>query len=354
MTIAAETPRILYVDDDAAISRLVQKHLQRTGCQVTLAADGTSGIALAKSGAFDVVALDHYMPGQDGLEVLAALRQLPRPPPVVFVTAAEEPRIAVTALKEGAADYVLKDVSGGFLDALSAAIGRAMEQDRLRREKTAAEDALRASRDRLEKLATRQAVMLREVNHRVANSLQLISAMLGMQARKIADPALQDILRRSMQRVEAVSLVHRRLYTSDDVEFVEMDQYLQGLVDEISRLAGADAANRQIDLRAAQLRLPTDIAVPVGVIVNELVTNSLKYAYSPGEPGTVRVRLERGEEGGTMLIVEDDGAGIGSPLSAKGSGLGTVIVRAMAETLGATVDHDPAHLGTRYVVRLAS
>ncbi len=354
MTAPADPPRILYVDDDAAISRLVQKHLERTGCRVTLAGDGASGIALAQSGEFDVVALDHYMPGQDGLEVLAAVRELPQPPPVVFVTAAEEPRIAITALREGAADYVLKDVAGGFLHGLSAAIARAIEQDRLRREKAAAEDALRASRDRLEKLAARQAVMLREVNHRVANSLQLISAMLGMQARKIAEPALQDILRRSVQRVEAVSLVHRRLYTSDDVEFVEMDQYLQGLVDEIGKLTAADANSRPVDLHAAKLLFPTDKAVPVGVIVNELVTNSIKYAYAPGEPGSVRVRLERQGDEASVLIVEDDGIGIHSPLPPKGSGLGTVIVRAMAETLGATVEHDTAHAGTRYVVRIVA
>jgi two-component sensor histidine kinase len=347
---AAAAPHVLYVDDDAAISRLVQKHLQRAGCTVTLASDGNSGIALARSCRFDVVALDHYMPGQDGLEVLAELRRQGKPPPVIFVTAAEEPRIAVTALKEGAADYVLKDVGGGFLHALSAAINRAIEQERWQREKEAAEEALRASRDRLEKLAARQAVLLREVNHRVANSLQLISSMLGMQARKLADPALQDILRRSMQRVEAVSLVHRRLYTSDDVEVVQMDQYLDGLVDEIRRVATAD---RQIDLEASPLRFEPDKAVPVGVIVNELVTNALKYAYPQGEPGRVRVSLTGAPGQEAVLVVEDDGVGIGAPPSAKGSGLGTVIVRAMAQTLGATLTFDEAHAGTRYVVRIA-
>ncbi len=344
--------RILYIDDDAGLGRLVQKHLGRSGYEVTLAADGVIGVAMAGATAFDAVALDHYMPGHDGLQVLSLLRALPQPPPVVFVTAAEEPRIAITALKEGAADYVLKDVGGVFLEALASAIGRAIEQDRLRREKVAAEEALRSSRDRLEKLAAQQTIMLREVNHRVANSLQLIGAMLGLQARKITDPALQEILQRSMQRVEAVGLVHRRLYTSDDVQFVQMDTYLQGLVQELERAAAADASERHIALIADPIRLETDKAVPIGVIVNELVTNALKYAYAPDQDGSVRVHLREASPGRISLSVEDDGIGFTVATEPKGSGLGTIIVRSMADTLGATIELDRSHAGTRYVVTL--
>jgi two-component sensor histidine kinase len=346
--------RVLYVDDDPGIARLVQKHLERAGYAVSLAADGTAGIALAGSEQFDAVALDHYMPGRDGLDVLRELRELPQAPPVIFVTAAEEPRIAVTALREGAADYVLKDVQGAFLESLSTAIHRALDQERLRREKITAEQELRASLDRLETLAAQQAIMLREVDHRVGNSLQLITSLLGLQAAKLTDPAARGILRTAAERVEAVSLVHRRLYTSDDLEFVRMDQYLTGLIDELRRAATADTAGQCVELRAAAVRLETDKAVPIGLIVNELVTNALKYAYSPGEPGIVRVSLERDDAGIVTLIVEDDGAGISDRVPAKGGGLGTTIVRSMAETLRATVELDRSHKGTRTIVRLTS
>ena len=201
--------------------------------------DGAAGWRLAQAQEFDAIALDHYMPGRDGLDVLADLVALPGSPPVIFVTAAEEPRIAVTALKHGAFDYVVKDVQGTFMEFLATSIRQSQDQVRLRREREAALQELQESRDRLEKLAAQQALLLQEVNHRIANSLQLISSLIELQARKVADADAREALKRAAERVEAVTLVHRRLYTSNDVEFVAMDQYLEGLIDELRRAVAA-------------------------------------------------------------------------------------------------------------------
>ncbi len=355
--------RVLYIDDDPGIGRLVRRHFQRAGCDVTLATSGAEGLSYAAAGGFDAIALDHYMPGQDGLEVLASICALADPPPVIFVTGAEEPRIAVTALKSGAADYVVKDVQGEFIELLGASITQEMARTRLKRERDAAEREVRESRDRLEALAVQQAVLLREVNHRVANSLQLITSLIELQARKVTDPAARQMLRQAAERVEAVTLVHRRLYTSDNVEFVEMDDYLAGLVEEMQRATLAAESTEQgeaprIELTADPIRVETDKAVSIGLIVNELVTNALKYAYPREQPGQVRIKLQRGStQGGEILrlVVEDDG--VGYPMAdstPRGSGLGSLIVGSMAQSLRATVHLDRAHRGTRFVVSLAS
>jgi DNA-binding response OmpR family regulator len=154
------THRILYIDDDPGIARLVQRQLERAGFTVTLAHDGRTGEHLAATEQFDAIGLDHYMPGRDGLEVLEALKAMPNSPPVIFVTGAEEPRIAVTALKSGAADYVVKDVQGSFIELLAASIAQEITRSRLHREKEQAEREVRESRDRLELLAAQQAVLL--------------------------------------------------------------------------------------------------------------------------------------------------------------------------------------------------
>jgi two-component sensor histidine kinase len=345
--------RVLYIDDDPGLSRLVQRRLERGGASVVLAHDGAAGVALAAGGSFDAIALDHYMPGRDGLEVLAELQALPDAPPVVFVTAAEEPRIAVAALKEGAADFVIKDVNGAFLDLLEPTLRQAVGSDRLRRAKEAAELEVRESRDRLERLAAQQALLLREVNHRVANSLQLISSLIALQGRRVADPAARDMLRRAAERVDAVALVHRRLYTSNDVEFVDMDQYLAGLIEEFRRALESDGDENSIELHAESVRIPTDKAVSIGLIVNELVTNALKYAYPRGSPGPVRVSFTRPEGQRVTLVVEDEGVGYPSTTTPpKGSGVGAMIVAAMAETLQATLALDRDWHGTRFVLQV--
>ena len=346
------THRILYIDDDPGIARLVQRQLERSGFVVTLAHDGESGEKLAAAGQFDAIGLDHYMPGRDGLEVLDALMALPEAPPVIFVTGAEEPRIAVTALKNGAADYVVKDVQGGFIDLLAASIAQEITRSRLQREKEHAERQVRESRDRLELLAAQQAVLLKEMNHRVANSLQLISSLIELQARKVTDETARALLRQAAERVEAVTLVHRRLYTSQNVESVEMDSYLAGLIEELSRATRGSDGPGTIQLACAPVRLETDRAVALGLMVNELVTNSLKYAY-PGGAGIVRVTLRSaGDDGMLQLTVEDDGVGFADDAPARGSGLGSLIVNSMAHTLRARVERDPAHNGTRFVVNM--
>ncbi len=341
---------ILYVDDDPGISRLVQRHLERLGFIVRLAHDGETGVAMARAEVFDVIALDYYMPGRDGLDVLADLLAMPMAPPVIFVTAAEEPRVAIAALKAGATDYVIKDVQGTFLEFLDTVIRQSLEQLRLQREKAAAEHELRQSLDRLEKLTAQQALMMQEVNHRVANSLQLISSLIDLQACKVADPEAREMLTCAAKRVEAVTLVHRRLYTSNDVEFVDMDKYLEGLIDELQLAAGTDERRGSIQLRAEPIRVQTDKAVSIGLIVNELVTNALKYAYPAENCGQIRVRFFRHVGLGVQLVVEDDGIGYPDGASPRGSGLGAVIVSAMARTAQATVALDPTHTGTRFVL----
>ena len=136
---SAPGKRTLYIDDDPSMCRLVQRDLELQGYVVEIATDGASGLARIAQGGIDVVALDHYMPNQNGLETLASIRNLAEPPPVIYVTAAEEVHVAVAALKAGAADYVVKDTQGEFLLLLRRAIDAAFDVITLRRAKNAAE-----------------------------------------------------------------------------------------------------------------------------------------------------------------------------------------------------------------------
>ncbi len=341
----APTVRVLYIDDDPGLGRLVGRKLLRLGYEVELATSGSQGLARLAAGDIHVVALDHFMPGQDGLETLAAIRALPDPPPVVYVTGTQESRIAVAALKAGAVDYVVKEIENDFIELLRSALDSAILTVRMRKAHEAAEQEIRAARDRFEALAAERALMLREMNHRVGNSLQIIVSMLHVQAAAAANPDVREALDAARGRVSAVAQVHRRLYTSEQITSVAVDQYLTALVDDLQISARHGEDGIALSVTADPINIDPDRAVAVGVIVTELVINASKYAYPQGG-GPVRIALLNGDDA-IHLSVEDDGIGLPEDLDANTGGLGNRIVRAMAAKLGADLTFAPRHPGTR-------
>jgi two-component sensor histidine kinase len=338
----AQGVRVLYVDDDPGIARLVEKSLQRRGYAVEHASGCDEALARIDRGGIDVVGLDHFMPGCTGLDLLDALRERADPPPVVYVTSSGDTSLAVTALKQGAVDYVPKDVAGDFLELLVSAIEGAIEQTRLKREKIAAENAVREQRDRAE-------MLLREVNHRVGNSLSLVAAMVRIQANALSDRAAITALQKTQTRINAIAAVHKQLYTSGDVRTVPIGEFLGSLVAELETAMRDEGHVHAVRTQIDSFAVPTDKAISIGIVVTELVTNAYKYAYPDGQEGEIRVFLRK--EGDTAtLVVEDDGVGSQGASKPAGTGVGGQIVEAMATTLKAAYEVDPKHRGTRVVL----
>ncbi len=342
-------PLILYIDDDADLARLVERGLKRQGFAVEHAVDGVSGLARIRQGGIGVVALDQHMPGLDGLETLAEILKIPDAPPVIFVTGSQDSKIAVTALKAGASDYLVKDVQGEFIALLDVAAKGALEQALVRKARDDAEAEVHASRDRYAALAAEREVLLREVNHRVGNSLQIITSLLHLQANSSADEDVKAALTNAMGRVAAVAQVHRRLYTSQDLKTVMLNQYLEALLEDLRRSAEGNRMSR-LTLKAEPVEIDPDRAVAIGIIVNELVMNAVKYAYPDGA-GPIHVELRSCAEG-LELAISDDGVGLQVKQDPRSTGMGQRIVSAMATKLDTKVERDPAHTGTRLVLKL--
>src|SRR3954463_8113523 len=329
---------LLYIDDDEALALLVTRGLTRQGINVVHAANGEAGLARLQQGGIDVIALDQYMPGLDGLETLERVMSIPNAPPVVFVTASQDSNIAVTALKAGAADYLVKDTSGDFIPLLHVALDGALRQAQIQKARDDAEAEVRASRDRYAALAAEREVLLREVNHRVGNSLQIIASLLHLQANSSCQEEVKAALTNAMGRVAAVAQVHRRLYPSPDLKSVLLNQYLDALLEDLRRSAEGNRMSR-LTVKAEPIEIDPDRAVAVGIIVNELVMNAVKYAYPEGA-GPIHVELTSDADD-LLLSIADNGVGDNVKADPRSTGMGQRIVAAMASKLDASVERDP-------------
>ncbi len=314
------------------------------------ASSAARGLERLREGVIYAVALDQYMPEMDGLETLERIMAISGAPPVVFVTASQDSSIAVTALKAGAADYLVKDVRGEFIPLLQVAVDGALRHAALQKARDEAEAEVHASRDRYAALAAERELLLREVNHRVGNSLQIIASLLHLQANSATQDDVKAALTNAMGRVAAVAQVHRRLYTSQDLKSVLLNQYHDALLDDLRRSAEGNRMSR-LTLKADQIEIDPDRAVAIGIVANELVMNAVKYAYPDGA-GPIHVEL-RSEGDDIVLSISDDGVGTNGKSDPRSTGMGQRIVSAMATKLETTAERDPNHAGTRIVLRFA-
>jgi two-component sensor histidine kinase len=326
----------------------MQRTLASKGLLIEHVTSSDQGLQRLRQGDIDVVALDHDLGHESGIDVLRKIRSHADAPPVIYVTGSDDARVAVAAMKAGAADYVWKDVQGHYRDLLVETIAGALVQEKLRRDKEAAERDMREAKERAE-------LLLREVNHRVANSLALVSALASLQGNAMADEGAKLAMQEMQARIAAIAGVHRRLYTSADVRVVEMDAYLSSLIQELNEAMSAETKPHLIKLDVETgMQIATDKAVSVGVMVTELVTNAYKYAYPDNAEGDILVALRTIDRDRLVLSVQDEGIGWREGAKPKGTGVGTRVIKAMAGNLKGTLIYDDRPVGTRVVVEFAA
>lgn len=195
----------------------------------------------------------------------------------------------------------------------------------------------RVTEERLRATLREKDVLIEEVHHRVKNNLQVITSLLGLQARTIKDPGTRKNFEESRYRIQAMAILHEILYESSSLAEIDFADYLRRLVEHLVRSYGA-AARIRTEVRLEPLQCHRDVALPCGLIVNELLSNAFKYAFPGGKTGGIRVVLRRGSKGKVSLMVRDNGVGLPPGLDWETSPtLGLRLVRTLARQIEADV-----------------
>jgi two-component sensor histidine kinase len=229
-------------------------------------------------------------------------------------------------------EFVAHDLA--FLQGAANILGMAIERERQERS--------------LEAVLARQQVLLKEIAHRVKNSLTIVASMLKLQAADVADPVLTRHLEDAAYRVSAVAKAHEHIHQGGDTDSLDLGIYIE----QVCRDLNEAVPNCTIEIEAEHgIDILTDRAIPIALITNELITNAAKYAYhdNPGEH--IRVRLARGDDGSIHLSIRDEGEGLPADFDLRSaSGLGMRIVRAFSQQLSAEIAVRRLDPGTEFVV----
>jgi PAS domain S-box-containing protein len=188
-------------------------------------------------------------------------------------------------------------------------------------------------------------LLLHEVDHRVKNNLTMIGSLLRLQARSIADPAITAKLDAMLERVDALSTVHRRLYQSADITRFDVGAFTANLVPDV--IGSTGRTDIKLDMHCERVEVPSAWASALGLIVNEVVTNAVKHAYADGRSGKLTVRTEHNGSAAAIEI-SDDGPGFDE--LAQRDGLGRVLIKRLAKQVGGTVEWAGAAPGAKVVI----
>jgi PAS domain S-box-containing protein len=208
----------------------------------------------------------------------------------------------------------------------------------------------RRADERMSSSLREKELLLRELHHRVKNNLQTISSLLKLRLRRSSSSELSEIVRDTQNRIRSIWLVHERLYRSENLSMVDFSEYVRTLAQHLFDSHSVDREAINLLVECDPIELNIDMAIPCGLILNELVSNCLRHAFPNGRSGEVAVRLRRAEKS-VRLEVQDNGVGIPENAEKGNSGsLGITLVYELASQIDGTVQVDRTE-GTHFVVR---
>jgi two-component sensor histidine kinase len=198
---------------------------------------------------------------------------------------------------------------------------------------------LERNQKRLEQSLADKDVLMREIHHRAKNNLAVISSLLGIQSSRMEDEKSREVFRESQRRVRSMSLIHERLYRSGDMKGLGLSEYIRDLAADLFRTYNVSSSRVRLVTDIPDVALDVDTIIPCGLIVNELISNSLKHAFPAGREGELKLTLERAGEDEYLLVVKDDGRGLPDEFDVNRTGtMGMSIVTSLTNQLNGSIE----------------
>jgi len=202
----------------------------------------------------------------------------------------------------------------------------------------------------LEKSLMERDVLLKEIHHRVKNNMQVITSLLSLQASYIADEKTKALFRYSQYRIASMAIVHEMLYRSKDLGQIKYADYLKRLVDQLVVSMKGSTNNIKLLMEIPEIFLNIDTAIPLGLLINEIITNSLKYGFKGTDRGEIYIRIEDHQHGNFTMFIGDNGVGFPENISFRESGsLGILLMHNLALQLQGGIEK-VNEAGTHYII----
>lgn len=202
---------------------------------------------------------------------------------------------------------------------------------------------------RVSQLLNDKEMLIKEIHHRVKNNLMVISSLLNLQSRYIKDEEARNIFKESQNRARSMALIHERLYRSSDLKKIEFGEYIRTLTKDLFETYVTDKDKIRLNIEVSELDIDINTSIPLGLIINELVSNSLKYAFPGDKKGYINIKLHKDGEN-YILEVSDDGVGFPKDLDfQRTDSLGMQLVNNLTLQLKGKIELIRSH-GTRFII----
>ncbi|MEL6917312.1 MAG: sensor histidine kinase, partial [Bacteroidota bacterium] len=208
------------------------------------------------------------------------------------------------------------------------------------------------SKREIEKRIQEKETLLKEVHHRVKNNLQTVSSLLSLQCRAIKDEKVKNLIKSSQNRVISMAMVHEMLYMRDDLTKIEYKSYVQELSEYLVRSVKGAKNNIKLNIDIPDIKLGIDTAIPLGLLINETLTNALKYGIKDDRKGEISIRLRKEDDKDFILNIGDNGEGFSEKINFKTTtSLGLKLIHNLTRQLKGSITRDASKKGTNYIVR---